>query len=79
MTNDQIFGTTNAITKTAAMMTKMAGEAVSVEYIGGAYYAFGSEIATLRLFHSYNKAAHNPKASAGFSENLKKFYFRLEV
>jgi hypothetical protein len=61
---------------------KIAGENIEVEYIKGAFFGFGSELATLRLFMKYsNKGKNNPsgKFDVGFSTNLKKHYFKMEV
>ncbi len=56
----------------------MAGDQpISVEEIGGGIYAFGSELACLRLWKKYRRAGE--RAKAGFSENKKSWYFRLEV
>jgi len=62
-------------------LSKMAGEAVKVEQTSDAYYAFGSELATLRIFAKYNSfgAIHNSKVRCGYSENLKSFYFVIEA
>jgi len=54
-----------------AEYSRMAGESVEVEEIGGALYAFGSELATLRLFRKM------PSNSQGYSSNLKRFYFLI--
>lgn len=51
---------------------------ITVENIGGTYYAFGSELDCLRLFRGYNKVNRNPKTDCGYSTNLGTFYFRLE-
>lgn len=62
-------------------MSAIAKEQVTVEQIGGSLYAFGSEIATLRIFAKYNaNGAHpNAKARVGYSENMKSFYFNLDM
>lgn len=54
----------------------LSGEAMEIRSIGGALYAFGSEVATLRLLKKYRECA---KARADFSENLGTFFFSLEV
>jgi hypothetical protein len=61
------------IARAQADWGRIAGEAVTVEHIGGALYAFGSEIATLRLFRQM------PNNRQGYSENLGKFYFSVEL
>ena len=53
-----------------------AKETLNVEYMGGALYAFGSELACLRLVRAYRHCGH--RADCGFSENLKSWYFYLE-
>jgi hypothetical protein len=50
-------------------------EPITVEQIGGVFYAFGSELACLRLFHKYAPA---PNARAAFSANRGAWYFSLE-
>ena len=53
-----------------------AGEAVTVENIKGTIYAFGSELATLRILMKYRRCE---KARQGFSSNLETHYFSLEA
>lgn len=62
-------------------MTAMAKESVEVEQISDSVYVWGSELATLRIFAAYqsNGAIHNPKARVGYSKNLSKFYFVLDM
>ena len=55
---------------------KVAIEVIEIEHIGAAYYAFGSELATLRLYRHY---APNKKIHQDYSENRQCFYFRLEM
>lgn len=54
---------------------KMAGEQVSIEQIGGAIYAFCSELGALRMFHRYN----SDKARAAFSKPRNSWFFSLET
>lgn len=54
---------------------KIAGEEVSIEKIGGAIYAFCSEIAALRMFHKYNSKS----ARAEFSKPRNSWFFCLET
>ena len=63
------------------MFNQFAGEAVEIEDVGGTIYVFGSELATLRIFAKYqaNGSVHNPKARVGFSRNLDRFYFSLDM
>jgi hypothetical protein len=58
-------------------LEQIAKETLELDQIGGAVYAFGSELACLRLFHKYRYCGD--KAATGFSENLKTWYFRLET
>lgn len=51
----------------------IAGEKVTVEQIGSTMYAFGSELATLRLFRKM------PNMRQGFSENMNTFFFSIEM
>lgn len=54
-------------------------EPLELDLIGGAAYAFGSEVATLRLAYAYRHVKDADKIKAGFSENLGKYYFRFEL
>ena len=65
--------TANQLARTARDYSKIAGEIVTVEQISGAIYVFGSEIATLRLFRAM------PSKRQGYSENLERFYFSIEM
>lgn len=56
---------------------KYAKETLEVRDIGGSVYAFGSELACLRLFYVYRNCGD--RANSGFSDNLKTWYFRLET
>lgn len=74
--------TTAQAQRTAAMMKEYAkGEEVTIEKIKSILYVFGSELATLRIFAKYqsNGAVHNPKARVGYSENLKRHYFSIDM
>jgi hypothetical protein len=53
---------------------QVAGEPVRVEQIGGAVYGFTSELGALRLYHKFRGAGR-----AGYSENLKTWYFSVEL
>ena len=57
-------------------LNEYAGEAVTVKQISGAIYAFGSELATLRILMKYRTVE---KARQGYSENLKTHYFSLDI
>jgi len=51
-------------------------EDVEIEQISGAIYAFGSELACLRLLNYYYM---NPRTKAAWSSNRNTWYFRLEL
>jgi hypothetical protein len=55
---------------------ELSGEAGTVEFFANTFYFFGSELATLRLLKAYRNVA---RADCGYSQNLGKFYFRLET
>jgi hypothetical protein len=61
------------LARTEADYSRIAGEPVALQQIAGAIYAFGSEIATLRLFRKM------PNCRQGYSENRKQFYFCVEL
>lgn len=53
---------------------RIAGEELTFEWgetVEDAIFATGSELATLRLFKTF----HGGPCRAGYSENLKRFYF----
>ena len=54
---------------------KHAKEKMEVEYTKGVWYAFGSELATLRLLQIYR---NTPNTRVGYSTNMGKWYFSLE-
>jgi hypothetical protein len=62
--------------KIKKMWEAKAKEKLEIEDIKGTVYAFGSEVATLRLLKEYRT---NKKARADYSTNMKKFYFSLEM
>tara|TARA_R110002096_G_scaffold427885_1_gene638931 strand:- start:382 stop:627 length:246 start_codon:yes stop_codon:yes gene_type:complete len=57
--------------------SKIAKEQLSnTEFIKGTTYAYGSEIATLRLYKYFTKYGTDMfENNQGYSENLKTFYF----
>jgi len=73
--------TENQLARTSRDFSSIAKEEVTVEQIGSGLYGFGSELATLRLFAKYNSngAIHNAKCRVGYSENLGKFYFSIDL
>jgi len=56
---------------------KHAKETLTVEDISDTLYAFGSELACLRLAQVYRYCGD--RAAMGFSKNLNTWYFRLET
>jgi len=68
-----MIATKQQLARTEKEYSAIAGESVSVEQIGSAIYAFGSEIATLRLFRKM------PNMRQGFSENMNTFFFCVET
>lgn len=64
------------IARVARDWKEYASEPVQVEYIGGAFYGFGSELATLRLLKRYRTT---DKATQGYSKNRSTFYFCLDT
>lgn len=65
------------LNKAKTEFEKYAKETLELKEIGGAIYAFGSELACLRLFHVYRYCGDS--AASRFSENMKSWYFRLEI
>jgi len=61
--------TADLMQRTAREWSQIAGEPVSVEYIGGYLYAFGTEFGMLRLAHKFR--SFNVK----FSENRQVWRF----
>ena len=53
----------------------IARESLKVESISRTFYAYGTELACLRLLHRYRDCRG---AAASYSENLNTWYFRLE-
>lgn len=72
---DESFGASeHYLNKTKKEFEKIAKKPLEVEYIKGAYYAYGSELAVLRLNKVYSQ-----KGESAFSKNLNKWYFKLNV
>lgn len=55
---------------------RIAKEKLEIEQISSTIYAFGSELACLRLYHYYEG---NKDTKAAYSLNRNIFYFRLEM
>ncbi len=70
--------TKNQMDRLTKDLSAIAKEPVTTEQIASAFYAFGSEIACLRLFLKYNLVTRNEKTLTGYSENMKSFYFCIE-
>lgn len=54
----------------------IAGEDIEVKQIKGAVYAYGSELATLRLLKHFKRSN---RARQDYSVNLYTFFFSLEL
>jgi hypothetical protein len=50
-------------------------EPITVENVGGTVYAFGSELATMRIMKVYR---FNQNVRHGWSENLQSWYVSME-
>lgn len=57
---------------------KFAKEPVEIRYVGGTFYAFGSELATLRLHYAY-RYSDKDKVTFGFSKNMEAWFFSLDT
>ena len=64
--------TTQQFDRTVSAFRRTSQEDMKVEFFDNAFWAYGSELATLRL------AASRDKGRQGFSENLRTFYFMIE-
>jgi len=81
MTQTQItvdFGSVHSVSKVQNDWTHMAKEAVKVEYIGGAYFGFCSELAAYRLVAAYGYLAAS-KGKVAARKGPRGWYFMLEV
>lgn len=59
---------------------RIAKEEIRLEVIGGAVYAFCSELAALRLFYAFRYTLLvGEKVKAEYSENQQTWFFRLEI
>lgn len=68
--------TSNQIERVRRDWLTIAGEQIEVTFISGTFFAYGSELAMLRLLKAYrqNKSAHQ-----SYSSNASKFYFSLDM
>lgn len=62
-----------------ALQIYAGNEKITVEVIGGTVYAFGSELAVLRISRYYALSMHENKSRLNYSENLKTWFFSLDV
>lgn len=65
--------TAQQIARVTKDYSKIAGETVTVNQIASGLYVYASELGTLRLFRKM------PNMRQGYSENLKVFYFCVEL
>ena len=68
--------TKNQIERVKQDFEAIAKEPLAVEHIDGMLYAFGSELATLRLLKKYREVS---AAEARYSSNRASFYFRIDL
>lgn len=59
-------------------MSGYAKEPVVLEQIKGTAYAFGSELACLRIFYKYRNVSKKDPL-VGFAKNLNSWYFSIEM
>lgn len=73
--------TDNQLKRIEKDWSKYAEENIECEVIGGAIYTFTSELAALRLFHSYRYTFKKNEGliAVGFSQTYNSWYFRLEM
>ena len=57
----------------------IAKEPIDLQIIGGQLYAFCSELAAYRIAMHYKEGLFEGTAKVDFSENLKSWFFRLEI
>ena len=67
-----------AFERTVGDLRQIAGEPVTVRFMSNAFWAFGSELASLRLLAKHRNLS-TEKVRHGFSESLKMHYFVLET
>lgn len=59
------------------LWSRKADEAVTVEIVAGGAYALASELVCLRLEHQFKH--EGDRVNVGYSENLKTWFFCMEV
>jgi hypothetical protein len=69
--------TERKVARTKAEFQKHAMEQLRVNELGSAMYAFGSELACLRLAYVYRYSGD--KVKVGYSDLQESWYFRLEM
>lgn len=72
---------TTRAARAATLFEGIARERMEVEEIKGTIYAFGSELACLRLLAKYhtNGTIHNPKARVSYSPGRQRWFFALDT
>lgn len=70
---------TKAIARMNKQFVEMGGEEGRTDLIGGAFYFFGSELATLRIFRKFNLKGHAKNVRQGESANMSSFYIAVET
>ena len=75
-------GRTDMISETrkaslAKEWSKIAGEKIDLQLIGGGIYAFGSELACYRIYMKYRNSPD--KVRAEYSTNKKSWFFVLDI
>lgn len=71
--------TPNQLNRISSDLSHMAQEKISLEKINSSIYAYGSELACLRLGQKYVDNVAKGSAKVAYSENLKTWFFRLDV
>lgn len=70
----------NQLIRVTADFKKYAGsEEITTSSMGSTVYAFGSELAALRIGNHFSLAMHESKARVEYSENLRTWVFSLQI
>jgi len=64
--------------RTGKMLKKIADEKLSIRFMSNTFNCFGSELATLRLWHHYTKGGTIKDVRLQYSKNMKSWLFQLE-
>jgi hypothetical protein len=59
--------------------TYIAQEIITVEYLKGFVFGYGTELGTLRIFKKYNLCVKNKKIIHDYCKNLKTWFISLEL